>query len=489
MLKDKLKITWKFFIFQTLLVVHCCCDSRTESNTIKNEPLFLTPLIKAGKISEAQDAARVQNLVVSDHSTAIVSFSGFLTVQPEYNSNLFFWFVPCQNNPQDKPLILWLQGGPGESALYGLFTEHGPFKIDSSLKKLNYRNESWTTTHSMLYLDSPVGAGFSFTEGDNGYARNENDVARNVYDGLLQFFKLFPEYRARDFFVAGESYGGKYVPAVSHKIHSENDQLDSSSENRINLKGLAMGNAFTDPVTTINYGTFLYDLGLIDYHQLHYFKQEEEKARNLIKEAKFVEAFDTMDKLFLGSKNTSIPSYFTRATGYNSVYNILRTNDPDDMLYFKDVLQNQDDDEIIRPFIHVGDRTFQHFDLGGPVAQHLEEDIYQSVKNLVEDLLNAKCRHNVPKYKIMYYTGALDVCVGVPLINKLIENLNGWDRLDTFQETQKDIWYFDREQKIIAGYFKSYSGLTHAVVRNAGHRVPYDQPEWALDMIGRFTNK
>lgn len=232
-----------------------------------------------------------------------------------------------------------------------------------------------------------------------------------------------------------------------------------------------MGNAFTDPLTTINYGAFLYDLGVIDYHQLKYFEQEEAKARQLIKDDNYIEAFDTMDKLFLGSKNTSIPSYFTQATGYNSVYNILRTNDPADMLYFKDVLQSPNDDEIIRPFIHVGDRTFEHFDLGGAVAQHLEEDIYQSVKNLVEDLLNAKCGQNVQKYKIFYYTGSLDMCVGVPLINKLIENLNGWDKLGKFQDTPKDIWYMDSERKIIAGYFKSYGGLTHAIVRNAGHRV------------------
>lgn len=232
-----------------------------------------------------------------------------------------------------------------------------------------------------------------------------------------------------------------------------------------------MGNAFTDPLTTTYYGAFLYDLGLIDYHQLQYFKQQEERARKFIGEGKYVEAFDTMDKLFLGSKNTSVPSYFTQATGYNTVYNILRTNDPEEMLYFKDVLQNQDNDQIIRPFIHVGDRAFEHFDLGGPVAQHLEEDIYQSVKNLVEDLLNAEDQNNVRKYKIMFYTGALDVCVGVPLINKLIENLNGWDKLDEFQRTPKDIWYLDNERHIIAGYFKSYSGLTHAVIRNAGHRV------------------
>ncbi|KAG4069035.1 hypothetical protein HA402_008346 [Bradysia odoriphaga] len=126
---------------------------------------------------------------------------------------------------------------------------------------------------------------------------------------------------------------GKYVPPVTHKIHSENEHLSSSSENLINLKGLIMGNAFIDPFTTINFGTFFYDLGMMDYRQLQYFQQEEDKARRFIEVGKYVDAFDEMDKLFLESNYTSMSSYFTQATGYNTVYNILRTDDPEELLF------------------------------------------------------------------------------------------------------------------------------------------------------------
>ena len=53
------------------------------------EPLLLTPLIKAGKIREAQDLSRVTNL------TDVISYSGFLTVNEKYDSNLYFWFFPA----------------------------------------------------------------------------------------------------------------------------------------------------------------------------------------------------------------------------------------------------------------------------------------------------------------------------------------------------------------------------------------------------------
>lgn len=85
----------KIIILQTLLA-QCYCEAKINSKLPESQTLFLTPLINAGQITEGQGAARVKNLVVSDHSDEIVSYSGFLTVQSEYNSNLFFWFVPCQ---------------------------------------------------------------------------------------------------------------------------------------------------------------------------------------------------------------------------------------------------------------------------------------------------------------------------------------------------------------------------------------------------------
>lgn len=53
-----------------------------------------------------------------------------------------------------------------------------------------------------------------------------------MYEALIQFFKLFPEYQKNDFYVTGESYAGKYVPAITHKI----DAANPSAKLKINLK-------------------------------------------------------------------------------------------------------------------------------------------------------------------------------------------------------------------------------------------------------------
>ncbi len=91
-----------------------------------------------------------------------------------------------------EPVVLWLQGGPGGSSLFGLFVEHGPFRVTEKLK-LERRDTAWNINNNLVYVDQPVGTGFSFTKQDNCYAKNEEDVARDLYDFVTQFLKLFPE--------------------------------------------------------------------------------------------------------------------------------------------------------------------------------------------------------------------------------------------------------------------------------------------------------
>ena len=53
--------------------------------------------------------------------------------------------------------------------------------------------------------------GFSFTNDESGYAKTLEDVVRDLYEGLQQFFKLFPQFRPQDFYVAGQSYTGTFI--------------------------------------------------------------------------------------------------------------------------------------------------------------------------------------------------------------------------------------------------------------------------------------
>ena len=114
----------------------------------------------------------------------------------------------------------FLKGGPGATSLYGLLKENGPFlasAVDdrSEAEKVNMVKNgkeypfpefnrtrpvaklnpySWNRNMSVLYIDNPVGAGFSFTEDDEGYPTFVNESSSDLYEALQQFFNLFPEY-------------------------------------------------------------------------------------------------------------------------------------------------------------------------------------------------------------------------------------------------------------------------------------------------------
>ncbi|CAG7822609.1 unnamed protein product, partial [Allacma fusca] len=97
----------------------------------------------------------------------MTSYSGYLTVNEAYNSNLFFWLFPAIENPDTSSVILVVNSVPGVSLMQGIFLENGPFTLNDNLE-LTEQNYTWAKTHTLIYIDTPVGAGFSFTDNEDG---------------------------------------------------------------------------------------------------------------------------------------------------------------------------------------------------------------------------------------------------------------------------------------------------------------------------------
>ncbi|GAB1860582.1 Carboxypeptidase [Camponotus japonicus] len=421
-------------------------------------PLFLTPLIKNGEIEEARTKALVQHKDMGN----VTSYSGYFTVNKKYNSNLFFWFFPAMHNPETAPVVLWLQGGPGGTSLFGLFLENGPFIVTAN-KTLEMRQYSWNLEHNVIYIDNPVGTGYSFTDNKKGYARNEVEVGRNIHTALVQFFLLFPELQNNDFFVTGESYAGKYVPAVSYAIKNHNIK----AKTKINLKGLAIGDGLCDPENQLQYGDYLYQIGLIDQNGKAEYQKYERKAREYIKQKKFAKA----DEIFSILINSDPNSLFYNLTGFEYYFNYLIVNDnSNDSDWMSEWIQRVD----VRSAIHVGNNSF-HYEADF-VQEYLTDDIMRSVIGRLEDL--------VKHYKVLVYNGQLDIIVAYPLTENYIQKMK-WSGAYKFAKAPRKLWKVGNE---LAGYVKSVDNLTEVLVRNAGHMVPYDQPKWALDLITRFTH-
>ncbi|XP_048195570.1 probable serine carboxypeptidase CPVL isoform X3 [Perognathus longimembris pacificus] len=420
-------VMWKVIVWLVLLVVtpgdglfHSVYRSAQVSLPPKGnsgKPLYLTPYIESGKIKEG----KTLSLVSPFQGMNVKSFSGYITVNKNYNSNLFFWFFPAQTESKNAPVVLWLQGGPGGSSMFGLFVEHGPYLVTKNMT-VHARNFSWTTTFSMLYIDNPVGTGFSFTDNIHGYAVNEDDVARDLYSALTQFFQLFPEYRKNDFYATGESYAGKYVPAIAHYIHFANPKKTL----KINLKGIALGDAYSDPESIL-------------------------------------------DKLLDGDL-TSDPSYFQNATGCATYYNLLQCTEPEDHEYFGKFLALP----LVRQAIHVGNKTFSD---GATVEKYLREDTMKSVKPWLTEIMN--------NYKVLIYNGQLDIIVAASLTERSLMAMN-WKGSKKYNNVQKKVWKIFQSDKEVAGYVRQVDDFHQVIVRGGGHILPHDQPLRSFDMINRF---
>ena len=182
--------------------------------------------------------------------------TGFVTVD-DYNDDIFYWVFQSRNVPSTDPLVLWLTGGPGCASEVALFFENGPYQFtsstDSTIKSNPY---SWNTSANLLYVDQPIGTGYS--KGGRHDARNETEVAQDMAVMLKGFLEQNPEYEGRDFFITGESYAGHYVPAIAYEL------LTEATDVKLNLKGIAIGNGLTDPFAQYPaYATFSYENNLI----------------------------------------------------------------------------------------------------------------------------------------------------------------------------------------------------------------------------------
>ncbi|XP_037043900.1 venom serine carboxypeptidase-like isoform X2 [Bradysia coprophila] len=448
--------------------------------------LLLTGLLESGDDYSARRASRVDE----KYFLGVVSYSGYLTVDEKHESNLFFWYFPAQGtehlyeedqkyddsdnddhddyysntfqtkstnhdspeNDDNRPVVLWLQGGPGSSSLFGLFTENGPFFINEDKISIRKNPYSWHTKYNILFIDNPVGTGFSFTDA-SGYCQNITQVAKHLYLGLRQFFQLFPWLASNPFYITGESFAGKYIPAIGFEINERNKIEDF----QINLQGLALGNALSDPYNMLNYGDYAYQTGLVDKHGWRQMKIFEYLAKEHVN--------DAYGKIYWDAQLYA----FVQASNYSNVYNILEPN----ALEFDPfaLFMNQ---PHIRKAVHVGD---QEFASSTTVYYNLTPDFMTTAMHWTEKLLNEGLR-------IMYYSGNMDVIVAYPLSEEAYSRMK-WNGIDAYRSACRNPFYVN---DTLHGYVKKANNFYDVLILNAGHMVPTDQPVAALTLLNRFID-
>ena len=169
-------------------------------------------------------------------------YSGYLKTKIDGNE-LFYIYTPSQNNPDTAPVLLWLNGGPGCSSLFGLLGEVGPVTSDNFADEFKYNPYSWNLNANLVAIEQPAGVGFSKTLNPK-FEWTDDVTAENLLAGVKNFLDEF-NLKGRDFYIAGESYAGVYIPFLATHI------LEDTSSDKVNLRGVLIGNGLTDFDTDI----------------------------------------------------------------------------------------------------------------------------------------------------------------------------------------------------------------------------------------------
>ncbi|KAK3412257.1 hypothetical protein EUGRSUZ_I01042 [Eucalyptus grandis] len=173
--------------------------------------------------------------------------TGYVGVGELEEVQLFYYFIESERSPKDDPLLLWLTGGPGCSSLSGLIYEIGPMQFDFSSSSgtkpiLKYNPYSWTKIANIIFLDAPVGTGFSYATTPTAYNISDTSSAAQTYEFLRKWLVSYPSFLANPLYVSGDSYSGVVIPIVVKNIQ---DGIEAGRQPQMNLVGYTLGNPVT----------------------------------------------------------------------------------------------------------------------------------------------------------------------------------------------------------------------------------------------------
>ncbi|KAF8524561.1 alpha/beta-hydrolase [Hysterangium stoloniferum] len=189
----------------------------------------------------------VENSGVCETTPGVHTVSGYIDIAK--NQSLWFWFFAARKNPETAPFTLWLNGGPGCSSMVGLFQENGPCHVNADGKTTTLNPFSWNNVSNMIYIDQPVGTGFSF---GIDTINSTQAAAPPVWTAFQLLFEssTFSQYKSREFIFATESYGGHYGPAFVTYFDQQNAKVRAGQiqGELVTVSALMINNGWFDPL-------------------------------------------------------------------------------------------------------------------------------------------------------------------------------------------------------------------------------------------------
>ncbi|EYC23744.1 hypothetical protein Y032_0015g2811 [Ancylostoma ceylanicum] len=495
---------------ETLQVFVNFINKTAYDTPVTHDVPYEPPVTSPAPIPENWDADPflIQNLPNLDEPMKSKQYTGYLSVSD--TKKLFYWYIESESDPDNDPVVLWLNGGPGCSSLEGLFMEMGPFRARNYGSNIGRNKWTWNRVANIIYLDAPAGVGFSI-DLNGTLAYTDDEVADDNHIAISEWFKVtifvilfiltssqchfqkFPHRRSNKFYVAGESYGGTYVPMLSARIVDD-------AENFPQFQGMLIGNGCMDD--RLQYNSLIgynYDHGFID----------ENQYRLAVDFCCFDNSTSGCDFYEMSRDNDSI-CYNESLALYNAngdtnldpffLYYTCRLDEPDPIVsmssvvlrtHFKKVgyeqatpscahyndstvyLQRED----VRQALNIPDIIPQYGSCNNDIANQydMKETHYITQSDNVKKVIQAG-------HKAALFYGDVDSVCNAVHGSQFAYNLG-------LKMTGPLRPYHDNEQKPpTIGFVNNYEGLDFLTVRGAGHFVASsnEKPKEALQMFVNF---
>ncbi|CAN6447813.1 unnamed protein product [Victoria cruziana] len=201
-----------------------------------------------GCSQDASGEQRVTTLPGYDGELPFELYTGYITVNETTSNNLFYYFIKSERNATEDPLILWLTGGPGCSGLSAIAFEIGPMRFKweeytAGVPPLMYHPYGYTRIASIIFVDSPTFTGYSYSNSTSDYLTSNSANTEEDYVFLKKWLEMHPEFQSNPLYIAGDSYAGMIIPAVTYKVVQD---IENGTGDVFNLKGYFAGNPTTD---------------------------------------------------------------------------------------------------------------------------------------------------------------------------------------------------------------------------------------------------
>ncbi|KAG2236692.1 Alpha/Beta hydrolase protein [Thamnidium elegans] len=416
----------------------------------------------------------------------VKQISGYLDVG--HDKHFFFWFFESRHKPSKDPVVLWLNGGPGCSSLTGLFMELGPCTVNKEGTETVLNKYSWNDKANVIFLDQPLNVGYSY---GSGGASNTDAAAKDVYAFLQLFFKEFPKYADLDFHVSGESYAGHYIPAIAGVINRNNQEKFNSLElfkkkhtlARVNLKSVLIGNGLTDPLIQYKYYSKMAcdnSYGpVLDQATCDNMDAQFPACERLIQNCYDSQNVFSCLPAAMKCNKDQIQPY--QQTGKNP-YDVREECKGGGLCYeILDSVQKYLNRPEVKKEVGANVDKYESCNMQINFRFQMAGDWMRPYVNEVPDLLE-------DDIKVLIYAGDADyICNWMG--NKAWTLELPWSGHAEFASTNDTEWHSDLLGKQ-AGELRRTEDGRFAFLRifNAGHMVPYDQPEAGLDMLQQWVS-